>query len=397
MKGRKRIGIWIIAAAVVLLVTYGFMPKPVLVSSAEVVSGPMQVTLEEEGRTRVRERYSVTAPVAGYVRRLPFEVGDGVSKGQTMVVLESLPSETLDPRQLAMARARESAARAALQATSESIEAAIADSSLAAAEYVRVEGLFASRSATQQMLDQARATKQRALSQLRSVRFTREVAEYEYEAARSALAYSGAHGSHGSAEQVAVVAPISGCILTVYQKDEGIVRAGQPLVDIGNADVLEVIVDVLSEDAVSLGPGTRVILERWGGEYPLKGIVRLVEPVGFTKISALGVEEQRVLVRIDFTSQSMDTVRLGDGYRLQARFILWEEEDVLQIPGSALFREGAGWSVFVVEDGRAVRQAIVVGQRSGLVVQVLTALTAGDRVITHPDDTVEDGVRVELR
>ncbi len=395
MNGRKRIGLIALIGLVAILIVYGFMPRPTRVSSAEAYEGPLEVLLEEEGRTIVKERFTVTAPLAGVVERLPFEVGDKVSEDQLLVRLASVPSQALDPRSHAQATARAAAAEAALQASGETIQAAVTDSSLTADEYRRVEGLFEAGSATQQMLDQARATLERARAQLRSATLARDVARHERDAARTALRYSGQ--TQALAQPIAVHAPVGGCILRVYQKDAGLVAAGQPLLDLGDPNDLEIVVDVLSEDAVRIHPGMAVRFERWGGPETLKGEVRLIEPVGFTKISALGVEEQRVLTRIDFASPSDQWRRLGDGYRLQAQFILWEHDRVLQIPTSALFRVDQDWAVFVVQNSRARVHPVEIGQRSGLSVQVLDGLSAGDVVITHPQETLEDGARVRLR
>ncbi|MFZ2325417.1 MAG: HlyD family efflux transporter periplasmic adaptor subunit, partial [Rhodoferax sp.] len=196
---------------------------------------------------------------------------------------------------------------------------------------------------------------------------------------------------------VTVRAPVAGKVLKIAHKSEGSVTSGQPLVEIGDPGALEVEVDLLSADAVRIPPGTRVVFERWGGEGALEGVVRVVEPAGFTKVSALGVEEQRVWVIVAFTSPASQWQRLGDGYRVEASFILWEGKDVLQIPASAVFRDGEGWAVFAVEQGRAVKRAVQVGQRTGLLAQITSGLQAGDSVISHPDDRVRDGVRVAAR
>ena len=185
--------------------------------------------------------------------------------------------------------------------------------------------------------------------------------------------------------------------LKINRESEGVIDVGQTLIEVGNPRTLEVVVEVLSADAVRISPGTKVIFERWGGEGTLEGVVRLVEPVGFTKISALGVEEQRVFVIADITSPPEQWQRLGDGYRVEAKFILWEEENVLQIPASSLFRHGDSWAVFAFQDDIAVRKTIEIGQRNGLSAQVVSGLNENENVITHPDDSIEDGVEVYIR
>jgi len=228
----------------------------------------------------------------------------------------------------------------------------------------------------------------------RSANFTVEVAKYELQAARTTLQYSAATASSSPSERVPVRSPITGKILKITHECEGPVRTGDPLLEVGDPSVLEIEVDVLSADAVKIKPGMTVLFDRWGGEQPLEGIVRTVEPVAFTKVSALGVEEQRVLIISDFTSPSDQWQRLGDGYRVEARFVLWHEDNVLQVPTSSLFRFNDGWAIFVVEDNRATRRAVKVGQRNGLIAQILDGVQQDELVINHPSDEVDDGVRV---
>jgi HlyD family secretion protein len=229
---------------------------------------------------------------------------------------------------------------------------------------------------------------------LRSARFSATTALYELEAARTALKYA---AMGGTGMPIAVSSPENGQVLKIAHKSEGTVAAGQPLIEIGNPRALEVEVDVLSADAVRIHPGTRVIFERWGGDGVLEGVVKVVEPEAFTKISALGVEEQRVWVIVAFTSPPAMWQRLGDGYRVEANFIIWEENNVLQVPASALFRDGNGWAVYIVERDKAAKRRVEIGKRNALVAQVLSGIKAGDHVIVHPDDRVRDGVKVAAR
>ena len=222
------------------------------------------------------------------------------------------------------------------------------------------------------------------------------MASYELQAAESVLEY-GVDNSGEPAERVPVPSPIRGRILKVEHECEGPVRTGDPLLEVGDPAALEVEVDVLSADAVKIKPGMKVLFDRWGGDQPLAGLVRIIEPVGFTKISALGVEEQRVLIISDFISPAEQWQRLGDGYRVEARFILWHEDNILQVPASSLFRYNNGWAVFIIEGKRALRREVKVGQRNGLAAQILEGLEEGVEVINHPSDDVEDGVRIEQR
>jgi HlyD family secretion protein len=286
------------------------------------------------------------------------------------------------------------AAGANIGAVEERRQAAHAGAALAQSELRRVRSLRSAGHVSAEAEDRAVAENARAAAELRSAEFAVATARHELQAARTALGF-GAAGS--AAAPVMVRAPVAGQVLKIPRKSEGPVALGQALLEIGDPSGLEVEVDVLSADAVRVAPGTRVVFERWGGDGPLLGVVHRVEPAGFTKVSALGVEEQRVWVIVRFSSPAAQWQRLGDGYRVEASFILWEGKDVLQIPASALFREGSGWAAFVVDQGRAVRRRVVVGQRSGLAAQVVSGIREGEQVIVHPDDRLAEGVRVRPR
>ena len=391
---RRQIVFMLIVAAIAWGLYSGFREQPVVVEFGAAVRAPLRVTVEQEGRTRVADRYVVTAPVDGYARRIELDVGDPVAAGDTVVALEASRSAVLDARRRAEAEARVAAAQANLSAVEQRVKAAEAGAALAGKELVRMRRLRAAGHVTGEAEDRALAEDERAGSELRSARFTVATARHELEAARTALGFAAAGGK---GEPVLVRAPVAGQVLKIPRKSEGAVEAGQPLVEIGDPRVLEVEVDVLSADAVRIRPGTRVLFERWGGNGGLEGVVRVVEPAGFTKVSALGVEEQRVWVIVDFKSPTEQWQRLGDGYRVEASFVLWEGTDVLQVPASALFRDGDGWAVFAVEEGRAVHRRVETGQRTGLVAEVLGGLGEGDRVVVHPDDRLRDGVKVSGR
>lgn len=393
MQWRRRIMLSLLGVAIVAVLVYGFWPQPVTVELGRVSRGPLQVSVEEEGRTRVRERFMISAPVAAYARRLDLDVGDRVSAGQALVDLEPLRSSVLDPRSRAEAQARVAAAAAALKAAQEKLSAAASTAGHTEREYQRLKRLRAVQYVSENELEQAMNQAQEAAAAHRAAKSEVEVARYQLEAARTVLKYSAAVPANVPHEHVILHSPVAGRVLKVYRRSEGVVASGEPLLDIGNPQDLEVEVDVLSEDAVRLHRDTPVVFDRWGGPR-LQGVVRVVEPVGFTKVSALGVEEQRVRVIVDFTSPQAQWARLGDGYRIDARFILWQGEDVLQVPASALFRYRDAWAVFAVRGGRAVRTRVEIGHRNGLAAQVLKGLNAGETVITHPSDAVDDGVRV---
>lgn len=402
MHWQRRISLALLAVCIIGSIVWGFMPEPVAVDVMAVERRPLQVLVEEEGYARVIDRYQVSAPVAGYVQRIELDVGDAVAAGQQLAVLQPLPSSVLDPRSRAQAQTQVSAAEATLHVAEENVAAAQAANDLARLKVERVKALCEVQCASEAEQDQAEADARRAFAGLRSAQFAVDVARHELESARTALRFSAAEGTAAAEaealpEQVVLSSPISGRVLKVLRKSEGVVAAGQALLEVGDPRALEVKVDVLSADAVRIKPGTRVLFTRWGGDHDLLGVVRRVEPVGFTKISALGVEEQRVTVIADITSAPEQWQRLGDGYRVEAKFIIWEQDDVLQIPANSLFRYQDGWAVFVLQGERAVRRPLGIGQRNGLSAQVQAGLHEGDRVITHPDDNLEDGTRVYLR
>lgn len=391
---RRRIALSLIAAVVAWGLFTGFRPQPVEVDLGAVHRAPLRVTIEQEGRTRVAERYIVTAPVNGYARRISLEVGDAVERGAMLAELEPVRAEVLDVRRRAEAEARIAAAASNVSAAEQRANAAISNTNLAQKELQRMRALRLAGHVSAAAEDRAAADVERSAAELRSAQFAVATARHELEAARTALKYA---AGGGGTEPVIVRSPETGQVLRIPHKSEGTVTAGQPLIEIGNPRALEVEVDVLSADAVRIRPGTRVIFERWGGDGVLEGAVRVVEPAGFTKISALGVEEQRVWVIVSFTSPPARWQRLGDGYRVEASFIVWEANDVLQIPASALFRDGDGWAAFALEQGKAVKRRVEVGQRNALAAQVVSGIGAGEQVIVHPDDRVREGVRVAAR
>lgn len=391
---RRRIALGLVAAVVAWGLYSGFRPQPVEAELGAASRRPLRVSIEQEGRTRVVDRYVITAPVAGYARRIAFDVGDAVQRGAPVVQLEPLRAEVLDVRRRAEAEARVAAAQANVGGAEQRQQAAQAGSELAQKSLERARALRSRGHVSIEAEDRARTEADRAASELRSAQFAVATSRHELEAARTALRFA---ASGGTAEPVVVRSPVAGQVLKIPRKSEGTVAAGQALLDIGDPRDLEVEVDVLSADAVRIGPGTRVLFERWGGDRPLEGVVRRVEPAGFTKVSALGVEEQRVWVIVAFTSPHDQWQRLGDGYRVEASFIVWEGRDVLQIPASSLFRDGGGWAAFVVEDGRAVKRRVEIGQRNGLAAQVRSGIGEGERVVVHPDDRLKEGVRVTTR
>lgn len=391
---RRRIVFGLMLGVGVFGVFWGLRPQPLEVDVGTAVRAPLRVILEQEGRTRVLNRYVVAAPVSGYARRIGLEVGQAVAHGAALAELEPARADVPDARRRAEAAARIAAAESALSAVAQRASAAASAADLAQMELQRVRALRLQGHVSAAVEDRAASEAQRSAAELRSAQFAVVTARHERDAARTALQYA---AGASTADLVVVRAPVAGKVLKIVHKSEGTVATGQPLLEIGDPAVLEVEVDLLSADAVRIQSGTRVVFERWGGEGTLEGVVRVVEPAGFTKVSALGVEEQRVWVIVAFTSPASQWQRLGDGYRVEASFILWEGQDILQIPASALFRDGQGWAVYGVEQGKAIKRTVQVGQRTGLRAQVVSGIQAGDQVINHPDDRVRDGVRVSPR
>ncbi len=387
----------LIVVAIVVMLLVGFWPQPILVEVVTVTKAPLTVAIEEDGQTRLIDRYRISAPVAGVASRVEFEVGDAVAKGQTLLNITPLAARILDPRSRAQAVAEIAAAQAALLGAEQQVNAVVASKDLADNELRRLRTLMQRQLVAQDSLDRATADAASQAAALRSAQFNVEVRRYELQARRSTLEYQTLLAEGEAIEPVLVRAPVAGEVLKIHHECEGPVETGLPLMEIGNPAALEVVVDVLSMDAIKIQTGMRVLFERWGGDAPLEGIVRTVEPVGFTKVSALGVEEQRVWVVVAITSNVDQWQRLGDGYRVEARFILWDEDDVLQLPASSVFRYRDGWAVFVINGGRAQRRPVTIGQRNGLSVQILAGVDSGDRVLDHPSDEVDEGVSVRAR
>lgn len=395
---RRRLGLILLTVAIIAALGYGFWPQPLGVEAAVTTRRPLRVTVEAEGKTRLINRYVVSAPVAGYLHRIEWKIGDSVRQGQPLAMIDPLPSEVLDPRRRAQAEARVAASQASLQVAQQTAAATRAEADYAKLEFERITALCQRQCVvTKDERDRTESRARQTQAQLRSAQFAVEVARHEVEAAQTALRHSAAQPGEAAQETVIVRSPVDGQVLARQRQSEGIVEPGAPLLEVGDPRALEVAVDVLSADAVRIRPGTPVTLERWGGEQPLEGLTRTVEPVGFTKLSALGVEEQRVWVVVDLRSPAEAWSRLGDGYRVEASFVVWQSKQVLQIPASALFRWSDGWAVFVIENGQAHRRAVEIGQRGGLVAEIRSGLSEGERVIPHPDDALQEGAAVQVR
>ncbi|MBK7904685.1 MAG: HlyD family efflux transporter periplasmic adaptor subunit [Proteobacteria bacterium] len=348
----------------------------------------------------MRDMFVVSAPLAGRMRRIELEAGDSVVAGETIVArIEPSDPSFLDRRSEAEVRAGIRASEAARAHAAAELRRAQAERDFAITELKRYEGLAASRTISQNDLESARrrasATAEAAVDE--AVAGLR-VSESELEQAKARLMAPGRSADRpADCDCITVRSPVSGSVLQVLAESEGIVASGTPLLEIGDPGKLEVVTDLLSTEAVKVRTGQRVLIERWGGDNALEGVVRQVEPCGFTKISALGVEEQRVKVVIDITESAEQWRTLGHGYRVEPRILLWESPDVLQLPLSALFRNGEEWAVFVNRDGRARLQTVAIGHMNGIDAEVLKGVAAGDVVVVHPSDRVSDGARIQPR
>jgi len=405
----RRAATLIIATALVAAIGYGLLPVPVEVDFANVERGSIRVTVDQDGKTRIRERYVVSTPLAGRLGRIELEPGDEVEAGKSLLAtVEPRDPELLDARAIAQAEARVKAADAALRKFEPTLEEARAAQEFAEAELRRVRD--ARRKSPQAIsaseVENCLMNYRVRTALLRSSRHGEEIARFELAQAKAALLRSRPPDKATAAEDVAtenggwnflIRSPIDGRVLRVFQESSAVVAGGTALLELGDPTDLEVEIDVLSRDAIKIRTGAIVLLENWGGEKTLQGRVRLVEPSAFTKISTLGVEEQRVNVIVDLVDSPQDRLALGDGFRVEARIIVDEARDVLKVPTSGLFRLGEDWAVFRVELGVARMTRVELGMHNGLEAEILAGLSQEDRIVVHPGDEVIDGTRLRAR
>jgi HlyD family secretion protein len=397
----RRLLFWLpIVAVTALALLWLFWPRAVAVDFVTVARGPLEVSVSDEGETRVKDVYVVSAPVPGLMRRIALEAGDPVVAGETVTArIEPSDPSFLDMRTAAEARAAAQAAEAAQRLAVASVRRAEAELDFAQAELARYRGLAERDTVSANDLDAAERRARTAAAALDEARAALRVRESELVQARARLMAPGlARRRRGAdCDCVDVYSPVSGSVLRVLQESEAVVASGTPLVEIGNPGDLEIVVDLLSTDAVRVQPGQPVRIEAWGGAGDLAGRVRRVEPFGFTKVSALGIEEQRVNVIIDFTEPPERWRRLGHGYRVEPRIVLAAAESALKVPRAALFRDGGKWAVFRRDGGRAQLQHVELGLASGLEAEITQGLAEGDEVVLQPGDRVSDGTRIRPR
>ena len=399
-KGRraKRLVALAVGLAILTLIVLAMQPKPIPADFATVERGALRVTVDEEGETRVRDRFMVSAPLSGRILRIELESGDEVRSEETLVVtLQPTDPVLLDARTKAEAEARVGAARAALERARAERDKTEAELRFSRSEAERYRKLAAEEIVSQERLETAELDVSTRQEALRASEFSVKSAEQELAAARATLLQTGSRAVAKNAEPIELFAPIDGVVLRRLRESESVVPAGEPLVEIADPSQLEIVSDLLSTDAVKVSRGDKVLIEQWGGDKPLEGVVRRVEPYGFTKISALGVEEQRVNVIVDFEDPREAWNALGDGYRVEVRIVIWEREDVVLVPTAGLFRQGEDWAVYVVAEGKANLRRVELGERNGLAAEVLGGIAEGDQVLVHPSDKISDGVMVAQR
>ncbi|MDH3228168.1 MAG: HlyD family efflux transporter periplasmic adaptor subunit [Alphaproteobacteria bacterium] len=390
----------VVAVAMAAGLIYAFWPQPVPVDTAVIGRGELVVTIDSDGRTRVREVYVVSAPVPGRVLRIERHVGDGVVANETLLAtIQPTDPAFLDRRARAQAESVAKAAEAAFALAEAEQARAIAELDFAQAELERAEQLAARGNIAKRDLDRAKLTIRTARAAVATAKATVEIRRFELETARAGLIEPGGSGvkADGQLCCVDVFSPVNGRVLRVMHESETVVAAGTPLVEVGDSRDLEAVVDLLSSDAVRVTEGAEVVIEDWGGRSALSGLVRHVEPTGFTKVSALGIEEQRVNVLIDFADPPDRWRDLGHGYRIEAHIVVWRGAGILKLPLGALFRDGERWAVFVADGGRAQLRHIEIDQANGREAQITAGLSEGDTVILHPSDLIADGVRIVPR
>lgn len=400
-KSNKRKGLWrrvffiVLGLALAAFIVTGLLPKPVGVEVARITRGPLTVAVLEEGKTRIRHRYIVSSPVPGYLRRVPVRAGDPIVAGETVLaVIEAAPANFLDPRARAQANAKVRTAEAAKMQSGEQLQVATSELGLARKDLDRASKLRAKGAIAVQEFDTVSNRVEMLENKKGSSEFALKVAEFELEQAKAALLQTSSAPDEGG-EPITVRAPVSGFVLVVNEESARTVTAGLPIMEVGDPTDLEAEIELLSSDAVNVKPGADVSIEQWGGDELLPGKVTVVEPGGFLKVSALGVEEQRVKVRISFTD--LPAGRLGDRYRVEARIVTWQGDDILQIPTGALFRRGNDWMTFVVQGSKARLTKVEVAHTNGIDAEILSGVTEGQRVILHPPDTVRDDASVTAR
>ena len=394
MRTRNKIALGVGLVALAALVVWALRSPPVSVEIAAVERGVFEQSVSDDGKTRVRERYTVFAPLAGRLERIRLKAGDPVEQGQVVALLTPVAPALLDARSVRELQARVGAAEAQQQRAKAEVARVMAQRDQAQADYDRQAKLFKDGFISATAREQAELALRTAERTVEAARFAEHAAGHELNQARAALAR---YKSGDAGARWEVTSPVKGSVLKVVQESEGAVALGAPLLELADARSLEAVVDVLSQESVAIKPGMPARIELGRGVPPLAARVRLVEPAAFTKISALGVEEQRVNVVLDF-AEPLDRIQtIGDAFRVDAAIVIHRVEDAVKVPVGALFREGDGWAVFVADGGRAVKRAVKAPLRNGAEALVENGVSPGERVVVYPSDALRDGSRISAR
>ncbi len=390
---RGRILWAVVALALASVLVLVALPSPVPVDVAEANKGVLRVTVDEDGQTRVVDRYVVSAPITGNLRRISLRAGDEVKAGDVLARLLPTAPALLDPRSHAEQQARLRAAQAAQRQAQAAVDEAQANFAQARRERRRQEQLAKGGAVPYSALEQAQLAERTARASLASARFAVQVAAHEVQVAKAALT----RGRGTGQQELVVDAPVDGTVLRVVQASAGVVQAGAPLLELGDLAAMEITADVLTSEAVGMRPGSPATVTEWGGGESLRAHVKRVEPGGFTKVSALGVEEQRTNVLLALDAPRSRWEQLGDGYRVEVSILVREVKEALIVPTGALFRYEQGWAAFTIQKGRAKVTPLKIGARSATLAQVEEGLAPGTKVIVYPSDRVREGVRVKIR
>lgn len=391
---------WAVPLAFIsLVILLAILPQAIEVDLGEVSRGSMRLTVDEDGETRIRERYIVSAPLAGRLLRVELDPGDPISEEQILATLDPGEPDLLDPRLRAQAEARVKAAEASLTRARTQLENARVEAAMRTKAFNRIKELFEKGTVEAARYEMTECLHLGAQLNIGTAESAEKVAAFDLEQARAALLHTTAdnHEKRSTGQNFVIQSPIPGRVLRVFEESSTVVAAGTRLLEIGDPSDLEIYIDVLSQDAVNIRPGQRVILEHWGGAKPLTARVRLVEPSAFTKVSALGVDEQRVYVVANLEDRPGETETIGDNFRVEARIVIWESDNALRVPAGALFRADGQWAVYRLWEGRAMLTPVDIGRNNGNEAEVLDGLTPGDQIILHPSDQIQDGASVKTR
>lgn len=393
----KKVIPWAIGIGLLVAIVSGLRPRPLQVETATIENGPLTVSVLEEGKTRIRHRYIISPPIAGFLNRIPLRAGERIEAGKTVLAtIQPQQAAFLDPRSRAEAQARLKGTEAAKLQRETQVERARMALDLAEKEMGRMKTLRNTGAVAAREWDIAENQASLLGRELRAAEFALQVAEFERAQAEAALVQTDSPGGTAS-KPIEIVAPVNGYVLNVHEESARTVAAGTPLMEVGDPADIEAEIELLSSDAVGVRVGAEVSIEQWGGDQPLRGRVSLVEPGGFTKVSALGVEEQRVKVRVEFVDPLPAGISFGDRYRVEARITTWRADSVPRVPTGALFRKGNDWMVFAIEGGKARAAKLDIAHQNGAFAEVRGGLATGATVILHPPDSLVEGAMVEAK